>query len=753
MTHIKTHGARGERQRAAGGAHHVLLFLAAAVLAACSDKSLPVAVDPVPDQVNVLLVAQPYTHVRAGFYTSCAVTSDARAACWGYLATPAPALAGVTRVSPSNGGACAVTSGSVTCFGPTTTDEPPVLNDAVDVTVGLEHACALRSNGQVACWGNNRYGQFSGTALLSDVVEISAGQYSTCVRFQNNGVSCIATLFGQTSVPASLEAVQISAGTYNVCAVTTGANVVCWGNQPQINSVPTNLGSVAEVRVGLLFACARLTSGEVRCWGNNTNSATTVPAGTVVSQLSSGFYHTCGIRPAGSLACWGYDFQKQSTPPAMPSVRVLPTATFEFPASVLAGNTITLSLNDAQVDGGPTGLVFSYAFDCGDGSGFSAPGASHTATCSTTDGGTRIVQGRVIDSANDASTYTGTVDVSLTAQAITFTSTPPDPAFAGTGYAPSATGGASGNPVTFSSVTPSTCSTNGPTVSLLASGDCTVAANQAASAGYAAAPQVTQSFSIVQQSQSITFDPLPASSAVGTVLTLNAIGGASGNPVVFSSTTPGTCSVTGIELTLTAAGGCTVAANQAGNAAYSAAPEMTRSTTGVRLPQSITVTSALPATAPVGTILALSATGGASGNPVLVAAQTPAVCSVSGNSLALNAAGLCTVVFTQAGNTMYDDAVPVTRSVTAMIVRVETTLTALRADVAGSTIDAALRSALLGKLDAAQLALDANDRRTACGSLGAFANQVIAKRGKGISRAVADAWLTQVAQVQRDTGC
>ena len=44
------------------------------------------------------------------------------------------------------------------------------------------------------------------------------------------------------------------------------------------------------------------------------------------------------------------------------------------------------------------------------------------------------------------------------AQSIVFTSTPPSPALTGATYAVAATGGTSGNPVTFSSLTPSICS-------------------------------------------------------------------------------------------------------------------------------------------------------------------------------------------------------------------------------------------------------------------------------------------------------
>ena len=81
-------------------------------------------------------------------------------------------------------------------------------------------------------------------------------------------------------------------------------------------------------------------------------------------------------------------------------------------------------------------------------------------------------------------------------QTITFTSTPPNPAVVGGTYTPTASGGASGNPVTFSIDASAqwSCSISGATVTFVAVGTCVIDANQAGNANYEAAPQVQQSF-------------------------------------------------------------------------------------------------------------------------------------------------------------------------------------------------------------------------------------------------------------------
>jgi hypothetical protein len=85
----------------------------------------------------------------------------------------------------------------------------------------------------------------------------------------------------------------------------------------------------------------------------------------------------------------------------------------------------------------------------------------------------------------------------LGAQQITFTSTAPASAtVGGVSYTVAATGGASGNPVTFSSGAPTVCSISGATVSFTGAGTCTIDANQAGNADYLSAPQVSQSFTV-----------------------------------------------------------------------------------------------------------------------------------------------------------------------------------------------------------------------------------------------------------------
>ena len=139
-------------------------------------------------------------------------------------------------------------------------------------------------------------------------------------------------------------------------------------------------------------------------------------------------------------------------------------------------------------------------------------------------------------------TLEGLMDVlpGTTPQAITFTSAAPAAASFGSTYAPSATGGASGDPVTFAIDPSSTsgCSFDGTTgLVTFASpaGTCVIDADQGGSTVFAAAPRQSQSVIVgtgIAQTVSFTTTP-PASAHVGDTYAVGATS-TSGLPVTIS---------------------------------------------------------------------------------------------------------------------------------------------------------------------------------------------------------------------------
>ncbi|WP_318556644.1 fibronectin type III domain-containing protein [Geobacter anodireducens] len=244
-------------------------------------------------------------------------------------------------------------------------------------------------------------------------------------------------------------------------------------------------------------------------------------------------------------------------------------------------------------------------------------------------------------------------------QAITFN----PPATVTFGDAPitlSATGGASGNPVTFA-VTSGPGSLSGTTLTITGVGSIAVTASQAGNTNYNAAPDAQRTITVGKAGQSIAFGAAPTVVVNGTG-TVSATA-ASGLAVSFTSTTPAVCSVTGSTVAGLTAGSCTIAANQAGNASYNPAPQVTQTFAIGKASQSIAF-GAVPSLT-VGGTATLSATA-TSGLPVAFTSATPTVCSVTGSTVTGKALGTCSITASQPGDANYNAAPQATQGITVV---------------------------------------------------------------------------------------
>ncbi len=364
--------------------------------------------------------------------------------------------------------------------------------------------------------------------------------------------------------------------------------------------------------------------------------------------------------------------------------------------------TVTVDVSGSQTYGSSS-PIFSYTDE--PPSGLTVSG---TLTCTTVDGGTPIGASLDADSytldgsscsglslsGTDSSaysiSYTGVTDgftVGQASQSISFSA--PASGTVGGQATLSATGGASGNPVVFSLDTTSgagvcgVSGTNGTTVDYTAPGSCVIDANQEGNTDYSAALEVEGTVLVVAapvvtaplSSQTISFTA-PASGTVGSSVTLSATGGGSGNPVVFStdaSSGAGVCRVSGTDgttLSYSAVGDCVVDANQAGNAYYFSAPQLTETIVVVAAPKAgqtikfVLLVKRRSLAQPPLTVHASASSGLA----VSFSTSTRSVCTAKqargGAVVTLHRPGTCTVVASQAGNASYAPAPPVSHSFT-----------------------------------------------------------------------------------------
>ena len=258
------------------------------------------------------------------------------------------------------------------------------LSSIVQVSSGFDHTCALKSDGTVNCWGNGESGQLGNGSKafktypvrvisgqdsshpLSSIVQVSSGLYHTCALKSDGTVNCwgngesgqlgdgsntddktypVEVISGQDSSHPLRDIVQVSSGEHHACALKSDGTVNCWGkggsgqlgdgtntskNYPVgVVSGPGNsdlLDGIVQVISGLRHTCALKSDGTVNCWGRGDNGqlgdgtsafkgypvgvisgeGNSTPLNNVVqigSMMSAA--HTCTQLLTGEVKCWG----------------------------------------------------------------------------------------------------------------------------------------------------------------------------------------------------------------------------------------------------------------------------------------------------------------------------------------------------------------------------------------------------------------------------------------------------------------
>ena len=244
-----------------------------------------------------------------------------------------------------NCGLCDHTCGSGTCL----VDQCE--EDLVNVATGDFHTCAVRTNGEVVCWGATTFELRQGVrptpvAGLTNVASVASGSQHNCALHRDGTVACWGkggsgqlgngnmadALTNPVQVTGLTDAIEISVGDRVSCALREVGQVVCWGLGQGIlpggntaTPVPilasaggSPIAGVRGVSVGAANACAVFDTGVVRCWGTNAagqaGDGSTSPRlyptetdtldGTAV-QVSVGLSHACAAMSDGSARCWG----------------------------------------------------------------------------------------------------------------------------------------------------------------------------------------------------------------------------------------------------------------------------------------------------------------------------------------------------------------------------------------------------------------------------------------------------------------
>ena len=193
---------------------------------------------------------------------------------------------------------------------------------------------------------------------------------------------------------------------------------------------------------------------------------------------------------------------------------------------------------------------------------------------------------------NPAPTVEKTLTVSKVPQAITFNALSDASLTAGT-YELNATA-SSGLSVSFASSDSTVAEVSGNTLTLKKGGSITITSTQGGNGIYLAAPDITQSLTVIddtQQAQTITWSQSLGSRAFG-VADLNMTASSNANlPITYISSDSSIASiVNGNFLKVVGAGNATITATQAGNGQYQAASAVVKTVTVTKANQNIKTT-------------------------------------------------------------------------------------------------------------------------------------------------------------------
>lgn len=261
--------------------------------------------------------------VWAGYDHACAVDLSGGTVCWGnpandVLELPVGTytdLAVEARYFVSSTGAqivepftCVLDAGGVpACFGLGARygASLPAFGAFSQFDITSDHGCGVRTDGTVACWGNNRQGQ--ATAPTGTFSKVSVGGTHSCGLQADGQVTCWGQVTGGTALqpPAGSPRKDLSAGLDHSCVIEPGGAATCWG--PASLSVSGILndppGPFSKVTAGDTHNCAiRDPERTVQCWG----LVLVGPAAMATfTDLDAWGTTTCGVKEDESVACWG----------------------------------------------------------------------------------------------------------------------------------------------------------------------------------------------------------------------------------------------------------------------------------------------------------------------------------------------------------------------------------------------------------------------------------------------------------------
>jgi Regulator of chromosome condensation (RCC1) repeat len=167
------------------------------------------------------------------------------------------------------------------------------------VSAGDNHSCGVRSDGTLACWGANFYGESAPPA--GTFTQVAAGSLHSCGVRTGGALACWSYNANGQSSPPSGTFTAVTVGQYHSCGLRTDGTVACWGFNG-FGQSPPPAGAFTAIEAGGFRTCGVRSNATIACWDASGPLEAPIGPFTAVDAATDG---ACGVRPSGSLVCWG----------------------------------------------------------------------------------------------------------------------------------------------------------------------------------------------------------------------------------------------------------------------------------------------------------------------------------------------------------------------------------------------------------------------------------------------------------------
>jgi len=145
---------------------------------------------------------------------------------------------------------------------------------AASIDAGDYHNCGVQTDGTLACWGYNEFGQ--ATPPAGTFTAVSAGGSHSCGLKTNGTLACWGLNTSGQATPPAGTFTAVSAGANHSCAIRGSSRLTCWGSNAYGKAFSLS-GRFRTISAGLNHSCAMRVNGTGVCWGRNQSGQSTVP--------------------------------------------------------------------------------------------------------------------------------------------------------------------------------------------------------------------------------------------------------------------------------------------------------------------------------------------------------------------------------------------------------------------------------------------------------------------------------------------